>query len=111
MCAEDLDRAARFAAQGAQAPLVQQPQSPIDGPITVPNHPFNAPAAGFPDLRGKVINAVATPDPTYVAVDNTGGVTASYGHFDPTPVGDGLNLPSNYETARKKLKSLWQARR
>ncbi len=35
------------------------PLSPLDGPITVVNHPFNAPAAGFPDLRGKVINAVA----------------------------------------------------
>ena len=35
------------------------PQSPLDGPITVADHPFNAPAAGFPDLRGQVINAVA----------------------------------------------------
>ena len=35
------------------------PLSPLDGPITVVNHPFNAPAVGFPDLRGKVINAVA----------------------------------------------------
>jgi outer membrane receptor protein involved in Fe transport len=35
------------------------PQSPLDGPITVVDHPFNAPAAGFPDLRGKVINAIA----------------------------------------------------
>jgi hypothetical protein len=35
------------------------PASPLDGPITVVDHPFNAPAAGFPDLRGKVINAIA----------------------------------------------------
>ncbi|MEX2269950.1 MAG: TonB-dependent receptor [Vicinamibacterales bacterium] len=35
------------------------PRSPLDGPITVANHPNNAPAAGFPDLRGQVINAVA----------------------------------------------------
>ena len=35
------------------------PLSPLDGPITVANHPFNAPAAGFPDLRGQVINAIA----------------------------------------------------
>src|SRR5690606_10021572 len=35
------------------------PVSPLDGPITVVDHPFNAPAAGFPDLRGKVINAIA----------------------------------------------------
>jgi hypothetical protein len=36
------------------------PVSPLDRPITVADHPFNAPAAGFPDLRGKTINAVAT---------------------------------------------------
>jgi hypothetical protein len=35
------------------------PVSPLDGPVTVVDHPFNAPAAGFPDLRGKVINAIA----------------------------------------------------
>jgi hypothetical protein len=35
------------------------PLSPLDGPITVADHPFNAPAAGFPDLRGRVINAIA----------------------------------------------------
>jgi hypothetical protein len=36
------------------------PQSPLDGPITVVDHPLNAPTvAGFPDLRGRVINAVA----------------------------------------------------
>ena len=35
------------------------PLSPVDGPITVVNHPNNAPAAGFPDLRGKVIDRVA----------------------------------------------------
>ena len=35
------------------------PRSPLDGPITVADHPNNAPATGFPDLRGKVINAIA----------------------------------------------------
>ena len=35
------------------------PVSPLDGPITVVDHPNNAPAAGFPDLRGKVINRLA----------------------------------------------------
>jgi outer membrane receptor protein involved in Fe transport len=35
------------------------PRSPLDGPITVVDHPNNAPAAGFPDLRGKVIDRVA----------------------------------------------------
>ena len=35
------------------------PLSPLNGPVTVVNHPFNAPAAGFPDLRGRVIDAIA----------------------------------------------------
>lgn len=35
------------------------PQSPLAGPITVVNHPNNAPAAGFPDLRGRVIDRIA----------------------------------------------------
>lgn len=39
--------------------LANLPQSPLVGPVTVADHPFNAPAAGFPDLRGKVINKVA----------------------------------------------------
>ncbi len=29
------------------------PLSPLNGPVVVANHPNNAPAAGFPDLRGK----------------------------------------------------------
>jgi hypothetical protein len=37
------------------------PVSPaLGGSIVVPNSPFNAPAAGFPDLRGKTINRVAS---------------------------------------------------
>jgi hypothetical protein len=35
------------------------PQSPLNGPITVVDHPFNAPTGTFPDLRGKQITAVA----------------------------------------------------
>ncbi|MDQ3486770.1 MAG: TonB-dependent receptor [Acidobacteriota bacterium] len=35
------------------------PQSPLGGPITVVNHPNNAPTGTFPDLRGQVISAVA----------------------------------------------------
>ena len=35
------------------------PVSPLAGPITVVDHPFNAPGAGFPDLRGQIINAIA----------------------------------------------------
>jgi hypothetical protein len=39
--------------------LGNTPQSPLDGPITVVNHPFNAPTGQLPDVRGKVINAIA----------------------------------------------------
>jgi hypothetical protein len=35
------------------------PLSPLNGPVTVVNHPFNAPTGTFPDLRGKQITAVA----------------------------------------------------
>ena len=35
------------------------PASPLDGPVTVVDHPNNAPSVGFPDLRGKTITAVA----------------------------------------------------
>lgn len=35
------------------------PLSPLSGPVTVANHPNNAPAAGFPDLRGRVIDRIA----------------------------------------------------
>jgi len=35
------------------------PQSPLNGAVTVANHPNNAPAAGFPDLRGRTITAIA----------------------------------------------------
>jgi len=35
------------------------PLSPLSGPVTVVDHPNNAPAAGFPDLRGKVIDRIA----------------------------------------------------
>jgi hypothetical protein len=35
------------------------PLSPLNGPVTVVNHPNNAPAAGFPDLRGRTIDRIA----------------------------------------------------
>jgi hypothetical protein len=35
------------------------PLSPLDGPVTVVDHPFNAPTGTFPDLRGKQITAIA----------------------------------------------------
>ena len=39
--------------------LANLPVSPLAGGITVVDHPFNAPAAGFPDLRGKRIDKIA----------------------------------------------------
>jgi hypothetical protein len=33
------------------------PLSPLNGPVVVADHPNNAPAAGFPDLRGKTIDS------------------------------------------------------
>jgi outer membrane receptor protein involved in Fe transport len=38
---------------------VNLPRSPVSGPVTVVDHPNNAPAAGFPDLRGKTITRIA----------------------------------------------------
>ena len=35
------------------------PASPLNGPVLVVDHPNNAPAAGFPDLRGKTITRIA----------------------------------------------------
>ena len=35
------------------------PRSPLDGPVLVIDHPNNAPAAGFPDLRGRTIDRIA----------------------------------------------------
>jgi hypothetical protein len=35
------------------------PLSPLNGPVLVVDHPNNAPAAGFPDLRGKYITRIA----------------------------------------------------
>ena len=74
------------------------PQSPLDGPVTVPNHPFNAPAAGFPDLRGKVINAIAAD----VRCAGTGlpGVPTNAACPVPVPIADNeisLRVPRSNE--------------
>jgi outer membrane receptor protein involved in Fe transport len=63
------------------------PLSPLDGPVTVVDHPFNAPAAGFPDLRGKQITAIAAD----VACAGTGffpGITANATCPVPVPLAD-----------------------
>ncbi len=36
------------------------PRSPLVGPVLVVDHPNNAPGTGFPDLRGRVIDRVAS---------------------------------------------------
>ena len=35
------------------------PQSPLEGPVLVVDHPNNAPGAGLPDLRGRTIDRIA----------------------------------------------------
>jgi hypothetical protein len=35
------------------------PQSPLDGPVLVVDHPNNAPGTGLPDLRGRTIDRIA----------------------------------------------------
>ena len=34
-------------------------ESPLNGPVRVADHPNNAPATGFPDLRGRTIDRIA----------------------------------------------------
>lgn len=75
------------------------PRSPLDGPITVVDHPFNAPAAGFPDLRGKTINAIAAN----VQCAGTGflpGVNVNAACPVPVPIADNeisLRVPRTNE--------------
>ena len=63
------------------------PQSPLAGPIVVADHPNNAPAAGWPDLRGKTINAIAAN----VQCAGTGylpGVNVNTACPTPVPIAD-----------------------
>jgi hypothetical protein len=75
------------------------PLSPLDGPVTVPDHPFNAPAAGFPDLRGKVIDSIAAD----VQCAGTGflpGITTNATCPVPVPIADNeisLRVPRTNE--------------
>ena len=75
------------------------PQSPLDGPITVVDHPFNAPAAGFPDLRGKVINAIAA-DARCAGTGFLPGITVNATCPVPVPIADNeisLRVPRTNE--------------
>jgi len=63
------------------------PLSPLDGPVLVVDHPNNAPAAGFPDLRGKTIDRIAAD----VSCAGTGflpGLTVNASCPVPVPLGD-----------------------
>ena len=83
------------------------PQSPLAGPITVVDHPFNAPTTGFPDLRGKVINAIAAD----VRCAGTGffpGVTVNAACPNPVPLADNeisLRVPRTNERRPNPLYS------
>ena len=75
------------------------PQSPLAGPIVVANHPNNAPAAGWPDLRGKTIDRIAAN----VACAGTGyfpGVTTNTACPNKVPLADNeisLRVPRTNE--------------
>lgn len=62
------------------------PQSPLAGPIRVVDHPNNAPLAGFPDLRGRVIDRIAAN----VVCAGTGlpGVGVNAACPAPVPIAD-----------------------
>ncbi len=61
------------------------PQSPLDGPVLVVDHPNNKPAAGAPDLRGKSISKV-NPDPC--AGTGLPGAPVTTQCPNPVPLGD-----------------------
>lgn len=63
------------------------PQSPLAGPIVVANHPNNAPAPGWPDLRGKTINAIAK-DLMCAGTGYLPGVNVNAACPSPVPIAD-----------------------
>jgi hypothetical protein len=74
------------------------PVSPLAGPITVVDHPNNAPAAGFPDLRGKTITRIAAD----YQCAGTGffGLTTNAACPNAVPLGDNeisLRVPRSNE--------------
>lgn len=78
--------------------LQNLPLSPLNGPVTVANHPNNAPAAGFPDLRGKVIDRVA--DNVQCAGTGLPGIATNATCPVPVPIADNeisLRVPRTNE--------------
>ncbi len=74
------------------------PASPLNGPVLVANHPNNAPAAGFPDLRGRTIDRIAAD----VTCAGTGlpGIPITATCPQPVPIADNeisLRVPRTNE--------------
>jgi outer membrane receptor protein involved in Fe transport len=63
------------------------PLSPVDGPVLVVDHPNNAPAAGFPDLRGKTITRIAA-DVNCAGTGFLPGITTNAQCPNPVPIAD-----------------------
>jgi len=74
------------------------PVSPLDGGITVVNDPNNAPAPGFPDLRGKRIDKIA--DDFQCAGTGFFGIPTNATCPNPVPIADNeisLRVPRTNE--------------
>ena len=66
--------------------LENLPLSPLNGPVMVVNHPNNAPAAGFPDLRGRDIDRLAAD--LQCAGTGLPGVAVERDLSGPVPIAD-----------------------
>lgn len=78
--------------------LANLPVSPLAGGIVVANHPFNAPAAGHPDLRGKKIDKIAAD--FQCAGTGLPGVPTNATCPNPVPIADNevsLRVPRTNE--------------
>lgn len=75
------------------------PLSPVTGPVLVVNHPNNAPATGWPDLRGKTINRIAA-DVQCAGTGYLPGVNVNTTCPSPVPIADdeiSLRVPRTNE--------------
>ncbi|MBE3133919.1 MAG: hypothetical protein IMZ55_10610, partial [Acidobacteria bacterium] len=75
------------------------PLSPANGPVTVVDHPNNAPAAGFPDLRGKTITRIAA-DVQCAGTGYLPGIAVTTTCPTPVPIADNeisLRVPRTNE--------------
>ncbi len=63
------------------------PLSPLYGPVHVADHPNNAPAAGFPDLRGKTIDRIAA-DVLCAGTGYLPGINVTAACSKPVPIAD-----------------------